>query len=285
MLQQLDSCMTELDEFVSAKSESVPPTVVTLPEANWSVARPVTGRIRLIPAGKDVRDLMSFRAGDAERVIYLMDSKATVIELAMWPDKNSYVVSAGGGRNSEEMNFAMSEGRPYVNGARRYFEVLKRLIGKHVILLPYDAAPAARGKGAAISTGSYLLVDDDSLSPAGYINRVVQHPTNREMAYAFMAWCLEGSTSGSAAYAELKGLVSARQYKNHVKEGRNISPKDYPRGYKLRTLGEFIRALARFAAAREEKNLDYAKTVANTFPYAPLARTLKKTLADDKRGR
>jgi hypothetical protein len=180
------------------------------------------------------------------------------------------------------MNFAQSDSRPYVNGAAQYFEVLKRLNGRHVVLLPTDTMPAPRAKRADVDVESYLLVEDKSLSPLGYVNRVVSHPTNREMAYAFLAWGLEGSESGQKACEELKRLLTGEQYRRRVEEGRDIPPKDYPRGYKLRTTSEFIRSLARFALAREQKRYDYALKVAGTFPYAPLSRLLKGVLAEEK---
>jgi hypothetical protein len=284
MLRELESCLDELDRLAGPPPADAPPTTVALPEANWSVRQPLTGRLRLIPADKNITDVMAARAGDAERVIYLLESRPTVVELMGWPDQNSCVVSCGGGPNSEEMNFAQSEIRPYVNGATRYFEVLKRLNGRHVILLPTDIMPAPRPGVANTDAEAYLSVRDNSLSPLGYVNRVVTHPTNREMAYAFLAWGLEGSKAGGAAYDELKRHLSADQYRRRVEEGRDIPRKDYAPGYKLKTTSEFIRALARFASAREGKNYDYALKVAGTFPYAPLARLLKGVLAEGQGG-
>jgi hypothetical protein len=282
MLQRLESGLAELDKLAGPPPKNAPSTGVALPNANWSVRQPLAGRLRLIPANKNIRDLLSVRAGDAEHVIYLMESRATVVELMTWPDKNSDVVSAGGGPNSEEMNFAQSECRPYVNGAAQYFEVLKRLNGRNVVLLPTDTMPAPRAKSADVDVESYLPVEDDSLSPVEYINRVVIHSTNRVMAYAFLAWGLEGSESGQEACEALKRVLTGEQYRRRVEEGRDIPPKDYPRGYKLRTTSEFIRALARFASAREEKRFDYALKVAGVIPYAPLSRLLKGALAEEK---
>lgn len=256
---------------------------VALPGANWSLKQPLIGRLKVIPAGKDIRRLLSSRAGDTDCVIYLLEStRATIVELIEWPDKNSYVVSSSGGANSEEMNFARSEGRIYVNGAAPYFESLKRLDGRQVILRPADVTPAAPPRVAPVNVESTLSVGDDSLSPTAYINRVVTNSTNREITYAFLAWSLEGSEAGRAACEELKRLLTNEQYRRRVEEGRDIPPKDYPRGYKLRTTSEFVRALARFASAREKRRYRYALKVAEAFPYAPLSRLLKEVLVEDK---
>jgi hypothetical protein len=61
MLQGLESCLAELDKLAGPPPKNAPPTSVALPNANWSVRQPLTGRLRLIPADKNIRDLLSVR--------------------------------------------------------------------------------------------------------------------------------------------------------------------------------------------------------------------------------
>jgi hypothetical protein len=146
------------------------------------------------------------------------------------------------------------------------------------VLLPTEDAPPVRRTAVPWSSPT----GDDTLSSAAYIDSILTHPTNREMAYAFLAWGLEGSESGKVACEQLQRLITDGQYERRVVEGRGIPPKDYPPGYKLKTVSEIVRALARFATAREDGRLDYARAVAEAFPYEPLSHLLKGALAEGK---
>lgn len=53
--------------------------------------------------------------------------------------------------------------------------------------------------------------------------------------------------------------------------------------YKLQRGNEFIRALARFAAARERRDFDYALAAAKAIPCEPLVQVLTSVLSEDRR--
>lgn len=277
----LKSSLAEIDKLLEVSEETEAPINMPLPEANWSVKQPIIGRIRLISTYPNLDELVSLRGGYFGTMIYLMDTRPSVDELFGWSDKNSVIVSGGGGDDSEEKNYACSEGIPYINGAGRYFPDLVRLDGKVVRLLP--SSPTRIEHREVAASTRLLPKEAAAYQPIEYINRVVTHPTIREMAYVYLAWCVEGSEAGMGILQQLKPLISTERYQHYTSEARLIPRKDYPEGYKLQTGNEFIRALARFASARERRDFDYVLEVAKAFPCEPLVQILTSVLSEDKR--
>jgi hypothetical protein len=282
ILRELDMCLADLDKLLRASERSNPVRSIALPRANWSVEQVIVGRITTVPTHVDfmnLSELTSLRGGYCGMVIYLMRARPSVRELSNWPDKNSVIVSAGGSDTSEEMNYAASANMLYINGASNYFEELCRLEGNIVRLLPVEAATLIEN---SVVKKTIPLTRGTVLHPAiEYINQVVTHPINREIGYIFLAWCVERSKAGRSVLEQLKPLISSKQYEQRVAEGRVIPRKDYSNGYKLKPPSEPIRALARFATAREKRDFNYARKVARTFPCEPLVQLLLAVLSEE----
>jgi len=280
LLRALEPCRADLNKLLHVPEESEPPTSVDLSEANWSERQTIIGKIKRIIGHLDVNELASLRDGYFGTMIYLIDTRPTVHELLNWPDKNSIIISGGGGGASEEMNYARSEGIPYINNAGRYLSELVHLDGK-VVRLFCSSSPSIEDRGVKM-VASLPSTEVTFLQPIEYINQVATHPIVREQAYAFLAWCVEGSKAGAAIYEQLKPLIPTERYKRHIDEGRQIPLKQYPEGYKIETVSQLIRALARFAAARERRDFDYAHEVARAFLCEPLIQILVGVLSETK---
>ncbi len=280
---RFQSCLTNLNILIRDREEMEPPTIVVLNESNWSVKQQIFGRIKCVSSHPDLNELMSLRGGYFGTMIYLMGTRPSIPELLGWPDKQSVIVSTIGGENSEDMNYARSVRLPYINSAQGYYEDLRRLDGKTVILSLSSTSFAQIEDLRVSGDDSRLYVQSTLLPPVEYIDHVVKHPKVKEAAYALFAWCMDSSEVGMRTRERLMTSISTERSQHYVSEGRFIPRKDYPEGYKLIQPSEIVRALARFAIARERRELNYARKVARAFTCEPLAQILVDVLSEDER--
>lgn len=280
LLRRLKPCLANLDKLLHVPEESEHPINVDLSEANWSVRQTIVGKIKSVTGHVDLNEIASLRGGYFGTMIYLMDSRPSVHELFDWPDKNSIIISSGGGDTSEEMNYARSGGTPYINNAECYFSNLVRLDGK--VVRVFCSSPT-RIEDRGVKVAARLLSTEVTfLEPIEYINQVATDPIVREMAYAYLAWCVEESKAGAAIYEQLKPMIQSERCKRHIDEGRQIPIKRYPEGRKIESVSQVIRALARFGATREQRNFDYAEEIAQAFPCEALVEILTSVLSETK---
>ena len=281
MMRRLEPCLADLDKLLHVREESEHPLNIDLSEANWSVRQTIVGKIKRVTGQLGLIDMASLRGGYFGNMIYLMDARPSVHELLDWPYKNSIIVSSGGGSASEEMNYARSEGIPYINAVTgRCFSNLARLDGKIVRL--FCSSPTQIEDREVKAVARLLPTETTFLQPIEYINQLATQPRVREMAYACLVWCVEETKAGAAIYEQLKTLISAERYEHHVNEARRIPIKRYTKGYKIKMVSQVIRALGRFAAARERRDFDYAQEIAQAFPCESLVETLTSVLSETK---
>jgi len=128
------------------------------------------------------------------------------------------------------------------------------------------------------SSYSPKSADLEQLHPIGYIHRILQDPLNRRLAYHYLLWCIHGSSENFHLQTQLEALQDDSHYDDDIREGRMIPRKDYPKGHVFQGPSEPIRALARFALAREQGDLDYARQIAEMFPCKALVKVLQEAI-------
>lgn len=144
IMKQLCSCQNSLDTllYIYEDKNEVSTDIarsIYLHDVNWSLKKITTGKIKFIrnyffQPGKYVykdRNLFCLKKGSPIVIIYLMENRPSVSELM---NCDGIVISAAYG--SEEMEYAISEGITFINGAEKYFSDLLRLNGKVVTIIP-----------------------------------------------------------------------------------------------------------------------------------------------------
>jgi hypothetical protein len=116
-----------------------PKMTFQLKTANWSIPRPIVGKVFILNAFMTPESVASeierIRKKYFGMIIFLVDGKAPVAILARWPDPTSIIVAGQGGATSECMNFVRGK-IPYVNGAWDYFGELKKYVGEIIKIEP-----------------------------------------------------------------------------------------------------------------------------------------------------
>jgi hypothetical protein len=137
-LWKLEQCLIDIKTLLNVSTANEPVITIILSGANWSHRSPIVGKVIYIRDINEVdfEKLMELKDGYLGKSLYLLRERPSVTQLSNWPDTNSLIISASGGSNSEEMNYAKAGGTQYINGAEKYFTELIQLNGEVVSLLP-----------------------------------------------------------------------------------------------------------------------------------------------------
>jgi len=134
-MQKILQSKTNLEKLLNIPEEKID-AVLNLSEANWTMKKPISGMIRILPANFNLDEVLTLRNGFLGTIIYVITGKATVIQLNRWPESNCFIISTEGGPTSEELNFAKHSRMQYINGASEYLKDLVDYDGKFINLIP-----------------------------------------------------------------------------------------------------------------------------------------------------
>jgi len=300
MIRKVDDYISRLDEILNNINDlNMIESTIFLDNANWSIKKEIIGKIVLISYhdsyNLDSNMFSLLRNGYSGLIIYLMpkSTKPSSKDILNWFDTNSCIVSDSGGRNSEEMNAARDKNLNYINGASIYYERLRELNGKIVRLLPESDKEQVQqlihnipeSDEEQVQRLIHKISSHNNLHPAiKEFNNIILDTKNKLMAFCILIWSVNGSKSGEIIREQLKEVIQTPEYKYYIAEGRNIPSKDYQENGKISNVAIQIRALARFASARERKDYRYASKIVDIFSNISIVELLRNVLSEDQMG-